>query len=154
MPRRRAARPGMLPLAVRLLPDDDRAGDPLAAREASGGIHLETGRILDVYKRQLVLVAVVVQPRHDVAQDRRGRGPVSYTHLDVYKRQSRGAAGHGRSLSQRQLGYHGLLQDEEYHGRYADARDHCETGEDITPRDLLSGVRVVRALFCEIFRTL
>ena len=46
------------------------------------------------------------------------------------------------------------VEDEEYHGRHADARDHCETGEEITPRDLLSGVRVVRTLFCEIFRTL
>lgn len=36
-------------------------------------------------------------------------------------------------------GYHGLLQDEEHHGRHADARDHCQTRKEIVLTDLLSG---------------
>ena len=52
---------------------------------------------------------------------------------------SRGAAGHGRGVPQRQPGHHGLLQDEEHHGRHADARDHCQTRKEIVLTDLLSG---------------
>ena len=54
-------------------------------------------------------------------------------------RRGRSAAGHGRGVPQRQPGYHGLLQDEEHHGRHADARDHCQTRKEIVLTDLLLG---------------
>ncbi len=46
-------------------------------------------------------------------------------------RRSGGAAGDGRGVPQRQSGDHGLLQDEEHHGRYVDARDDRQAGEEV-----------------------
>jgi uncharacterized protein YqfA (UPF0365 family) len=39
------------------------------------------------------------------------------------------AEGHGRSIPQRQSGYHGLLPDEEYRSRHFHARKHCQTDD-------------------------
>ena len=44
-------------------------------------------------------------------------------------RQKRKYQGHGRSIPQRQSGYHGLLPDEEYRSRHFHARKHCQTDD-------------------------
>ena len=63
---------------------------------------------------------------------------------------SRGAAGHGRGLPQRKSRHHGLLQDEEHHGRHADARDHRQTREKIKPgRDIFGALRTHLFLIVE-----
>ena len=50
-----------------------------------------------------------------------------------------GAAGHGRSVPQRQSGDHGLLQNEKHHGRHDDARDDRTAGEEITRNGPIRG---------------
>lgn len=46
-----------------------------------------------------------------------------------YRGRSGSTQGHGRSIPQRQSGYHGLLPDEEYRSRHFHARKHCQTDD-------------------------
>jgi OAH_OAS_sulfhy: O-acetylhomoserine aminocarboxypropyltransferase/cysteine synthase len=132
MPRGRCPRPGLLPLAVRLLPDDARAGNAFAARAARSRVGTQAGRILPqpsqsgARELRRLRVAPELREREEVF-------PVRFVgrlhhRTQRHARQHRafrriaqpgGTHGHDRRLG---------------HGRYAPGIDHAQTAQRRRPR--------------------
>lgn len=68
-------------------------------------------------------------PRHGRSHRAGNEGKSPGSPCQSYRGRSGSTQGHGRSIPQRQSGYHGLLPDEEYRSRHFHARKHCQTDD-------------------------